>query len=228
MRRERHRGGRLKRILALLPLLVLLGCGAAGAEVVDRSIALVNGHLVTWSDLDEEMRFEALENGRALKDLTPVDRHSAFDHLVEAWILRDQMQGVLPATDSEVAARISELRIGLKMENDEARWSATLDSYGLSSDELRRLVANQLEILKFTEFRIRPLVRVSRKEVQDYYNQKLVPQVEAMGQTAEPIAKLTPKIRELLLEQKMNQEMDKWLRTLRSQAPVQVLWDGVR
>jgi hypothetical protein len=39
---------------------------------------------------------------------------------------------------------------------------------------------------------------------------------------------VTGKIRELLTEQRMNQEIEKWLATLRAQASVQVLWDGVR
>jgi hypothetical protein len=42
------------------------------------------------------------------------------------------------------------------------------------------------------------------------------------------VENVTPKIRELLTEQKMNQELEKWLATLRAQASVQVLWDGVR
>jgi hypothetical protein len=52
--------------------------------------------------------------------------------------------------------------------------------------------------------------------------------VVAKGQTPESLEAVTPKIRELLTEQKMNQEMEKWLATLRSQASVQVSWDGVR
>lgn len=75
---------------------------------------------------------------------------------------------------------------------------------------------------------MRPLVRVSRKEVDDYYIQTLVPQVTAHGQTPEPEAQVSAKIRELLEEQKMNQEMEKWIETLRSQSRVQILWDGVR
>jgi ubiquinone/menaquinone biosynthesis C-methylase UbiE len=78
------------------------------------------------------------------------------------------------------------------------------------------------------DFRVRPMIRVTRQEVDDYYSLTLVPQVVAKGQTPESLEAVTPKIRELLTEQKMNQEMEKWLATLRSQASVQVSWDGVR
>ena len=206
----------------------MLACAAGDAEVMDRTIAVVNGHLVTWSDLDEQMRFEALQNQRALKDLTADERQSAFDHLVQNWILRDQMQGMFPAADEDVEARIADLRSAWHLEKDSAKWDATLQSYGLSGDELHKLTANQLEILRFLEFRVRPLVRVSRQEVEDYYKNTLTPRVEAQGQAPEPLPTLAPKIRELLVQQKMNQELEKWLSSLRSQSPVQLLWSGVK
>jgi len=217
--------------LTALLLMTLLTTGETAARaqvVVDRSIALVNRHLVTWSDLDEEMRFEALENRRPLKDLTAADRQQAFDQLVQNWILRDQMQGMFPASAKDVETRINAIRAAWQMENDPARWNATLQEYGITPEELHQLVANQLEILRFLEFRVRPLVRVTRQEVDDYYNDTLVPKVQEQGQTPEPESELRPKIRQLLTEQKMNQEMDNWLQTQRSQAQVQVLWDGVQ
>jgi hypothetical protein len=216
-----------KSVLSALLLLALLPA-AMQAEVLDRTIAVVNKHLITWSDLDEQMRFEALENGRALKELSEAERHTAFDHLVQYRIMRDQMQGTLPAKAEEVDARMADLRAAWQAEKDDAKWGLTLTRYGLKAAELRALVTNQIEILKFMEFRVRPLVRVTRAEVDDYYNLTLVPLVVAKGQTPEAVEAVTPKIRELLTEQKMNQEMEKWLTTLRTQSSVEVLWNGVR
>jgi hypothetical protein len=210
----------------LLALALLLT--VARADVVDRTIAVVNNHLVTWSDLDEQMRFEALENQRALQELGQVQRREAFEHLVQYRILRDQMQGTAPAASQEVEARIADVRAGWRLEKDAAKWNSTLARYGLSEAELRELVTNQIEILKFMEFRVRPLVRISRAEVDEYYTSTLVPQVVKQGQTPEPLEAITPKIRELLAEQKMNRELEKWLENLRAQSQVQILWDGVR
>jgi hypothetical protein len=208
-------------------LMLTLLVTASQAEVVDRTIAVVNHHLITWSDLDEQMRFEALENGRALKDLEEVQRHEAFEHLVQSRILRDQMQGMPAAQASEVDARVAEIRANWKLEKDDLMWAKALALYGLSALELRELVTDQLEILSFMEFRVRPMVRVTRQEVDEYYSLTLVPQVVAKGQAPEPLEDVSPKIRELLIEQKMNQEMEMWLATLRAQANVQLLWDGV-
>jgi peptidyl-prolyl cis-trans isomerase SurA len=127
-----------------------------------------------------------------------------------------------------VEARIVEVRAGWQMEKDDAKWAATLNTYGLSAEELRELVTNQIEILKFMEFRVRPLVRVSRAEVDEYYTSTLTPQVLKQGQTPEPLEAVTPRIRELLVEQNMNREIEKWLENLQAQSHVQILWDGVR
>jgi len=216
-----RRGYLLAWLLALLSM-------TASAEVVDRIVAVVNGHLVTWSDLDEQMRFEALENVRPLEQLIEVQRRGAFEHLVQDRILRDQMEGTEPATASEVNARIAEVRVLWHQEKDDTKWTATLGRYGLSAGELRELAANQVEVWRFMEFRVRPLVRVSGEEVEDYYNKTLTPQVVAQGQTPEPLEQLRDKIRQLLAAQKTTGEMEKWLENLKAQSKVQILWDGVR
>lgn len=212
----------------VLCLLIVLSLPSASAEVVDRIIATVNKHPVTWSDLDEQMRFEALENCRALNELTETDRRSAFEHLVQDLMLRDQMQGTAPATAADIQTRIAEVRSAWQTEKDDVQWAATLVRYGINAQELNLLVANQLEILRFIEFQVRPLVRVSRSEVEDYYNNTLAPKVMAAGQTPEPLEQIGLKIRELLMEQKTNREMENWLNNLKAQSRVQVLWDGVR
>jgi len=212
----------------LVPVVLLLLLTSLKAEVVDRTIAVVNDHLLTWSDLDQQMRFEALENGRALSALNEAHRRTAFEHLVQSCILRDQMQGVLPAADSDVEARIADLRNALQLAKDDSRWRATLASYDLSPEELAGLIKNQIEILRFMDFRVRPLVTVSRAEVEDYYAETLTPLLTAQGQSPGPLDDVRTKIRELLMEQKMNQEMDKWMKTLRDQSRVRLLWEGVR
>ena len=215
-------------IRGLLVALVLFVAASAGAQVLDRSIAVVNHKLVTWSELDAEMRFEALENHRPLAELTEADRRAAFERLVQQRIVREQMQNVVPATDSECTALLAEMRSNWSAGQDDAAWTAVLKRYGLSAAEVRQMVGSQIEVLRFIEERMRPLVRVNRKEVEDYYHLTLAPQVAAKGGKLESYEELAPKIQELLSEQKMSAETDKWLKQLRAQASVQVLWDAVR
>ncbi|MDR3764587.1 MAG: hypothetical protein P4M01_10865 [Acidobacteriota bacterium] len=215
---------------------VLLGCLAVApvhalapaAGVVDRVIAVVNRQPVTWSDLDERMRFEALQNRRPLSSLTGADRHSAFEHLVQARLLSEQTQAFTPVRSEETAAQLAELRVSWQMEKDDAGWNAVLASYGLSEDRLRDLMTSQLQVLQFVEFRVRPMVRVSRDEVEEYYTQRLLPQLIAQGAKPEPLETVNGQIRRLLTEKKLNDETDKFLTSLRAQTPVEILWDAVK
>jgi hypothetical protein len=217
----------MRRILQL-GLWVAVLMAAAHAEVVDRTIAVVNHHVLTWSDLDEQMRFEALENGREWKPAGEQERRTAFYHLVEARILRDQTQGLPGATAEEVEARIAEIRATWKLKKDDQAWEATLERFKLSAAELRTLVGGQIEILRVIDFRVRPLARVTRSEIEDYYSTTLAPQVMARGQKPEPLEDVREQIRELLIEQKTTRETEKLLQNLRSQSNVKVLWDGVK
>ncbi len=217
----------MRRTRCALAMFMLLAV-SAGAQVIDRSIAVVNHKLVTWSELDAEMRFEALENHRPLAALTEADRHAAFDRLLQERILREQMQGVAPASGSEIAALLTEIRTNWSATQDDAAWGKVLTRYGLTVDDVRQKIATQIEVMRFIEERMRPLARVSRKEVEDYYTLTLAPQVAAKGGKLETYEELAPKIRELLTEQKMSDETEKWLKQLRAQASVQVLWEAVR
>lgn len=214
--------------VALLIALCWTSATLASAEVVERVIARVNNHLLTWSDLDERMRFEALENRRPLAALTEDDRRAAFARLTQDALLREQMQGMAVATPEAIAARLSELRAIWQMSHDDAAWTATLTRYGFTADELRLQVANQLELLRFLEAQVRPLTQVSRAEVESYYDTILVPKTMAAGQSPASLEKVRAQIVELLREQKMNRAMEQWLEKLRAQSRIEVQWDAVR
>ena len=58
----------MRRILAktiVAAALTVLLVAAAQAEVIDRIVATVNGHIILQSDWDDALRYEALLNGRA-------------------------------------------------------------------------------------------------------------------------------------------------------------------
>jgi len=64
--------------------------------------------------------------------------------------------------------------------------------------------------------RLRPNVIIDSKSIESYYNQELLPQLRQSGAEQVPLAEVTPKIKELLIQQKMNQMLVAWLQDLRS------------
>src|SRR5262252_8548198 len=92
-------------VLTLAPL-------GRAADVVDRIVATVNGHVILQSDWDDAVRFEAFMEGRPLGQVTDQDRGRALDRLIDQELLREQAQGVdAPAPPAEeVNQRIADLK----------------------------------------------------------------------------------------------------------------------
>ena len=56
-------------ILVCMGAFLALTCRAGAAEVIDRIVATVNGHIILLSDWEDSLRYEAFSGGR------PLDRH---------------------------------------------------------------------------------------------------------------------------------------------------------
>src|SRR5437016_10305658 len=79
--------------LAFLLILAASTGLARPAEVIDRIVATVNGHVILQSDWDDAVRLEALAEGRALNQITDQDRSRALDRLIDQELVREQGQG---------------------------------------------------------------------------------------------------------------------------------------
>src|SRR5205823_6991736 len=85
---------------------------ASAGEVIDRIVATVNGHIILQSDWEDSLRYEAFSSARPLASLTPDERKSALDRLIDQELLREQMR----ASDSpqpsleQVGQHLAEIR----------------------------------------------------------------------------------------------------------------------
>jgi len=207
----------LKRIVPVC-LCALLGVLLANAgELIDRIVATVNGHIILQSDRDDAVRYEALTSGRLPEQLSAVDRKSALDRLIDQELLREQMNASdTHATSEDVARRIEEIRKQYPTAVDDRTWHALLMRYGINEDELQKRVSLQLDLLRLVDARLRPTVQIDAQSIESYYNQELLPQLRQMGRKAAPLEEVTPKIKELLTQKKMNQLLAAWLQNLRA------------
>jgi len=84
--------------------------------------------------------------------------------------------------------------------------------------EIRDHVQLELNQLRVIDARLRPSVQVDSAEV-ERYREKLA--LQATGTQSMSLAEAEPKIREILIQQKMNELLDSWLESLRAQAKIQ-------
>jgi peptidyl-prolyl cis-trans isomerase SurA len=210
--------------LALLLSALWLVPGKAAAEVIDRIIATVNGHIILQSDWDEALCYEALLSNRSLAQFNDDDRRAVLDRLIDRELLREQMTSAdFPhATDDEVAARIAEARKLYPQGASAEGWQSVLARYQLSEKDLFAHIRQQIEMMRLVDARLRPAVEIDSKSVEAYYRDQFVLKLKQAGASTVPLTEVSGKIRELLTQQKVSELLVSWLQTLRSEGQVRI------
>jgi hypothetical protein len=205
-------------ILACSMVLFAIALPSRAGDVLDRIVATVNNHIILQSEWQDAVRYEAFDSGRALDQVSSADRKAALDHLIDQELLREQMRssGFPHASGEEVQKTIQEIRKRYATAESEAGWQTELQRYGLTESELKKRVTLQVDLMGLVDSRLRPNVIIDSKSIESYYNQELLPQLRRSGAEQVPLAEVTPKIKELLTQQKMNQMLVAWLQDLRS------------
>jgi peptidyl-prolyl cis-trans isomerase SurA len=192
------------------------------SDVVDRIVAIVNGHIILQSDWDEGLSYEALLTNRRLADFTEDDRRAVLDRLIDQELLRQQMKSAdfLHATDAEVAARVGAARKLYPQAASPEAWRAVLAQYHLTEKDLVAHVRQQIDLMRLVDARLRPAVQIDSKSIEAYYRDQFVPQLKQEGSSGVPLADVSARIRELLTEKKVNELLLSWLQTLHSEGQV--------
>ncbi len=206
-----------------LALLVTAAPIFAG-QVVERIVATVNGHPILQSDWDEAVRYEAFVNHRSLDSFTPQDRKATLDRMIDQELLREQLkdseQEQVPA--QQIEERLREIRKTYLGAQDGSAWNADLAKYALSEPVLRQHIRLQFDLTHLVESRLRPNVHVDRDSIEAYYREKLLPQLRKSGVHEVPLAEASPRIRDLLAQQRMDELLNAWIRDLRQQGRIRV------
>ena len=204
-------------------VLVLLVAGnlfAQQPETIDRIIATVNRTPVLLSEWVDGVRFEAFSRGRPPQSFSEEERQAALTRLIDRMLLLQQMQADYSPTDEEVKARVAEIRKQLGVENSDVVWQQLFAQYGMTADELTADVENQMKIMRFVDLRLRPTIRVDRQDIDQYYRETLVPELKKSGVEPQPEEQMQGRIRELLVQQRMDAVLEDWLVNLRSQSEI--------
>jgi hypothetical protein len=203
-------------MLLLLPLTVFAG------EVIDGVIATVNRQPILQSEWDDVVRYEAFMQQKPLKAVTEGDRISALERLIDRRLLESQMTDAshfAPSRD-EVRANLVKLREQIPGAKDDQAWQKTLASYGFKERDIEASLRSETQMMNFIEVRLRPSVHVHPEEVEAYYRAQLLPDMEKLGLNVVTLQEIEPRIRELLVQQHIDQLLDAWLHNLRQQTPV--------
>ncbi len=210
--------------LCAVSFLPLAPCSFA-ADVIDGVVASVDRKPVLRSEWDEAVRFEAFMHQERLADVSESEKVAALQRLIDRELLDQQMANgtALRPTDEEVNEDLAKLRAQIPAAKDDAAWQALIRSYGLTEATIETHLRAEVRVMNFIDVQLRPNIRIQDGEVQAYYQTRLLPDLRQSGARTVPLNEIAPKIRELLVQEHMDQMLDAWLHNLRQQSHVETL-----
>jgi SurA-like protein len=215
----------LRQIALRLALLPFLASATHAGDLLDRVLVTVNSRVILQSDLETELRLQKLMAGTPNAPTTQEDREAALDRLINRVLLQEEMQGLdlLSPSDPQVTTQIAEVRKQIKGAENDEDWRKLLADVGLTYDDVRERVAEEVNTNLFLEAKFRPSLRVSPARIQSYYKETLVPELKKKGTPVASLEQVSSQIEQILAEQALNELFGEWIKGLRSQARMRVV-----
>jgi hypothetical protein len=183
-------------------------------RVVDRIVARIEGDIILLSQVRELGAFQQLIEGQPESD----DRLLA--ELIEQWIVQTEAtESRFPQpAQSEVDRELA--RLVAQFAGAEA-YAAKLRELGLSATQVRQLLARQIYIERYMDYKFRPSVQIKSEDVRNYYQKELLPELLKKNQVAPRQADVEGQILELLTQRAITDLATKWLDETKSRLKIE-------
>jgi hypothetical protein len=195
-------------------LLALAATCVRSQELLDQIAARVESDVILLSEVRALSRYQILVDGRAENDAAILDR------LIDQWIVRNEADTArFPhPVDVEIAHGVEHLEASFASPEE---YQARRKQSGLIDKEIQRMVAEQLYLSNYLDSRFRPAVQVDAKQVEDFYQQVVVPRAKARNQAPPPLDASREYIQEALVQRGINEQAEVWLKESRARLHVE-------
>jgi hypothetical protein len=214
--------------LALAFVLLFSSCLPAHAQdVVDQMIALVNEEVITKTDLLWSLALDPKSPSPAGNLSSDVLRQK-LDVMIDQRLIWQEASRV-PAADVSQEEINQRRTVLIKQFPNETAFRQRVESVGLTPQRIDDLIREMILIERFAEFRFRSFVLVTEQDVQTYYNDKLAAEMRNKGQVPPSLdqviegATVREQINAILKQEKINQEIDRWMNAARQRADIVLL-----
>ena len=201
------RGVTIRGVL-LVAFLVAMCTQVAGQEVVDRIVARVENDVILLSDVRALSRYQQFLDGKSESDVQILDR------LIDQWIVRteaDVSRSPHPS-EEDIDRGLSRVRNAFASEQE---YETRRKQAGLTEQDVRAMVSSQLYLSNYLDSRFRPAVQIDPKEIEDFYQNAIVPRAKARGQEPPSLEAARDSIQEALIQNGINQQAEQWLKESR-------------
>jgi len=199
-----------------------LAAAAAGAQMVNGIVAVVNGQVITLLDVQVAAEFGLAGPAAAAEGADP--REAALEALVDRKLVLDLAREVRSAGRGEVDAAAAELK---KSMGEEA-FAAKLAKFGLTEAGLAPYLEERILYDRALALRFSPGIPVSVSEVERYYRDIYVAEQTRLGRAVEPLDRASGAIEAAIRDERRTQQMAAWVRDLRKRADIQLRKDRLK
>lgn len=183
-------------------------------RVVDRIVARIEGDIILESQVRELGAFQQLIEGRAETD------DQLLSELIEQWMIQTEAAAARfpdPA-QSEVDRELA--RLTARFAGADA-YESRLRELGLSAAQARRLLARQIQIERYLDYKFRPATQIESAAIEAYFQNELLPELAKKNQPAPQRAAVEEQIRELLVQRGISELAAKWLDETQSRLKIE-------
>jgi hypothetical protein len=209
--------------LELVCLLLIALPMISRAEVIDRVVAVVGQQAITASEVELQLRLEALFNREPL-EITDEKRRRALQRLIAVRVIQSEaiMAGFLSTSEQDVQLRLQQSRRqgyanGLAFEQ-------ALKNYGLREQDAADFWRQVIGYERFKDFRFKTGLEISPEAVTAYYEKNVVAEFNKEGQgAAPPLVEIYNQVEQAVIEERANEMLDEWLKETRPQTRIVIL-----
>ncbi|MEW6731554.1 MAG: hypothetical protein AB1489_09530 [Acidobacteriota bacterium] len=189
--------------------------------VVDQLAAIVNGEAVTQSDIIWGL---TLDPSVVEINDDPQTMGQMLNQLIDQRLLlaeAERLPRLEPTTD-QIADALRDL---IKRFPSEEIFYERVRRVGLTRDVARDIMKQRLQILNYIDFRFRSFAIITDSEIQEYFKDVLQPKLRARGikPGEQPSDEERALIESILIEERVNREIERFLEQARQQADIVIL-----
>ena len=211
----------LARTIAQAPTVSTAAAPAGSPQTVDGVAARIEDDLLTESEVRELSAFQQLVDGQVKS------RDEIIRELSDQWIVRGEADAAKypqPSPDDIQNAYAKLAGQFPSIQEFKNRYAKA----GLTEAAVRRLLAQQLYLSRFLDYRFRPAAQVDDKQIEAYFKDEFAPQLKARGQAVPSLDDVADTIREVLVLRAINDRATQWLDEARGQLKIDIVSEGDR
>jgi len=188
-------------------MLLLLYClsfpVAIHTEVIDRIMAVVDGHIITASDVHQQREILMRLGDKPIEDEAALLRQMIDDYLIET----NMTDITVDVTDTEVDTKLRNCGPGSD----------------LPPARVREAVRLRIRMRKYFDKRWGESIHPTDEDIRRYYETVFVPAAKECAVTSiPPLESIADSVRKNVFQEALNHEIDIWLEAIRRKSKIEI------